>query len=351
MQATPPVPNSGPLDNDWLQHFEGTQQVLVNAHQSTCIVELPAVIRRGKDGHELAACKKLVAVLDNLVRTGYEIQVVLLAKASDNLRSKCEGHAPVVVAPRADFCRGVRPEQITQQPAVGNVDRTGQLPDLLQSCQLRRDPPMHAEDTVIYQCADRHVVEDIAECLPEFDVVAPLALIKEPIESVDGCALMVAAQDKEVLGVLCLERKQQCNAFDGVLPPVNVITQEEIVHLLRWPAVLKQPKHVVKLAVDVASDLHRRIQLQHHRLLRKDVLDPAAQQLELLLWDWHRPPLHRLLRAQLEQCIDDGIDIEDHLHGAAGPIHPMHPCCDYHIPHQANGAGTPTQTCAEAKRA
>jgi hypothetical protein len=60
---------------------------------------------------------------------------------------------------------------------------------------------------LINQGCNWQAVEAICEGFPQPDVVSPLALIIESIDSVDGCALMVASQQKEVLRVLDLRKK------------------------------------------------------------------------------------------------------------------------------------------------
>lgn len=61
---------------------------------------------------------------------------------------------------------------------------------------------MHANNFLINDRCDWHDVENIGEYFPEFQVILPLALVIESINSVDTSALVVASQHEEVLGVL-----------------------------------------------------------------------------------------------------------------------------------------------------
>ena len=63
---------------------------------------------------------------------------------------------------------------------------------------------MHGEDLLVDNGRDGQAVEAIRKSLPQLDVVAALALVVETVDTVDGRALMVAAQDEEVFGVLDL---------------------------------------------------------------------------------------------------------------------------------------------------
>lgn len=63
---------------------------------------------------------------------------------------------------------------------------------------------MHCEDLLVDDCSNGQAVEAVRESLPEFDVVPSLALIVEAVDSVDGSALVVTAQNEEVFRVFDL---------------------------------------------------------------------------------------------------------------------------------------------------
>lgn len=66
---------------------------------------------------------------------------------------------------------------------------------------------MHGENLLIDDGRNRQAVEAVGECLPKFDVIPPLALIIEAIDTVDRRALVVTAKDEEVFGILDLVRE------------------------------------------------------------------------------------------------------------------------------------------------
>lgn len=51
----------------------------------TCVVELAAIIGCGKEGHQLTLGEELVAVLDHLMSTAYQIEIMLSQEFSDDL--------------------------------------------------------------------------------------------------------------------------------------------------------------------------------------------------------------------------------------------------------------------------
>jgi translation elongation factor EF-Tu-like GTPase len=60
------------------------------------------------------------------------------------------------------------------------------------------------EDLLIDEGRNREAVEAVRERLPQFDRESPLALVVEPVYSVDGRALVVASEQEEVLRVFDL---------------------------------------------------------------------------------------------------------------------------------------------------
>ena len=62
---------------------------------------------------------------------------------------------------------------------------------------------------------------------------------------------MVSPEQEEVLRVLDLVGQQEADGLQALLPPVDVVAQEEVVGLGREAAVLEQAEQVGVLTVDV----------------------------------------------------------------------------------------------------
>ncbi len=114
---------------------------------------------------------------------------------------------------------------------------------------------MHGEDLLVDDGCNGQAVEAVRECLPQLNVVAPLALIVESVNTVDGRALVIAAENKEVLGILDLVCEEQADGFETLLAAVHVIAEKEVVGFWWEPAVLEEAEEIVVLPVDVAADL------------------------------------------------------------------------------------------------
>merc|ERR1719389_831493 len=164
---------------------------------------------------------------------------------------------------------------------------------------------VHAEDLLVDERRHREAVEAVRESLPEPDVVPALALVVESVDAVDRGALVVAPQEEKVLGVLDLVRQQQADDLQALLPPVDVVPQEEVVGLGGEAPVLEQPQQVRVLPVDVAADLDRRLELQEVGLRGEDVPGGHAEPPDLLLGELHLAAGAAV--AHVQQTTDDVI--------------------------------------------
>lgn len=71
--------------------------------------------------------------------------------------------------------------------------------------------------------------------------------------------------------VLDLVAHEQAHGLDGLLGPVDVVSEEHVVGEGRELAHLEQAKQVVVLPVRVPADVDRHAHLQQHRLTQKDL--------------------------------------------------------------------------------
>lgn len=99
---------------------------------------------------------------------------------------------------------------------------------------------MHAQDLFINNGSNRETVKAVSEGLPELDVVPPLALIVETIDSVNTSTFVVSSQQEEVLGILDLVGKEQAHSLERLFASVHVVTQEQVVGIRGEASVFKQ---------------------------------------------------------------------------------------------------------------
>lgn len=72
---------------------------------------------------------------------------------------------------------------------------------------------MHCEDLFVDDCCDGQAIEAVGESLPQLDIVPPLALIIEPVNTIDRGTFMVTSKDEEILRIFDLVREEQTNGL------------------------------------------------------------------------------------------------------------------------------------------
>ena len=124
---------------------------------------------------------------------------------------------------------------------------------LLHGIQVWAQSSMHGEDLLVDDGSNWQAVEAVRKCLPQLDIVPPLALIIEAVNAVDRCTFVVSSENEEVLGIFDLVRQQQADCLERLLPSIHVITKEEVVRLGREAAVFEQSEEIVVLARNSAA--------------------------------------------------------------------------------------------------
>jgi hypothetical protein len=69
----------------------------------------------------LSLREELIAILNDLVCTAYEVHVMLLEEAGYNVRAEGEGDTTVILTPASDILVGIGPQEIAKKAAVGNL--------------------------------------------------------------------------------------------------------------------------------------------------------------------------------------------------------------------------------------
>ena len=189
----------------------------------------------------------------------------------DDLLAEAVAHASLVGLPVRLHVGGIAPQQVIQQAVVGHVRRSGNLADVVHVRQRRRQPTVHAEDLARDDRGDGEGVEGVDEALPDLDVAPSFALVVEAIHARHVGALVIAAEQKEVLGELELVTEQQQDRLETLLASIDVVAEEEVVGVGREAAHLEHADQIGVLAVHVADDLDRGRELHQRRLGQEDL--------------------------------------------------------------------------------
>ena len=116
---------------------------------------------------------------------------------------------------------------------------------------------------------DGKAVEAVSKGSPDSNMIPLPALVIKTIDTISSSTFMVSSQKKEVFRIFDLLCKQETNGFQGLLPIIDVITQEEIVSFWWKSSIIKQPQQVVILAMDVTTNFDGCVQIKQNGLVQK----------------------------------------------------------------------------------
>lgn len=188
-----------------------------------------------------------------------------------------------------------------------HIGRTHDATDLFHRVQIGAETAMHGEDLLVDDCSDGQAVEAISECLPELNVVPPLALVIEAIDTVDGGTFVVTTENKEVFRIFDLVRKEEADGLKRLLATVDVVSEEEVIGFRREATVFEKTQEIVVLAVNVTTDLDWRFQFQQYRLRDENLPSLGAKIPNLRFQQLHL--LSRPAAPHLQQSINDVVQI------------------------------------------
>mmetsp|Transcript_3987 Transcript_3987/g.11124 ORF Transcript_3987/g.11124 Transcript_3987/m.11124 type:complete len:372 (+) Transcript_3987:590-1705(+) len=142
----------------------------------------------------------------------------------------------------------------------------------------------------MYQGNGRQADENITELLPELDVVPPLAFVIKTVDARDGGTLMVAPEQKHILGVLHFVREKEGNSLNGLLASIHIVAEGEVVRVGWEPSKFEVPQEIMVLTVQVTEDPNWRLEFEERGLAEQRVAGHAQQSLELALVQLHMGP-------------------------------------------------------------
>lgn len=102
-------------------YLERTQQALVHAHHSSCVVKFPAIIGCTEQRDQLPLREELVSVLDDLMSAADEVHVVFLQETRYDIGAEGKGDTAIVFTPSSDVFVGIGPQEIAEKTAIGNL--------------------------------------------------------------------------------------------------------------------------------------------------------------------------------------------------------------------------------------
>lgn len=182
-----------------------------------------------------------------------ETKAKAVQEGTDHIRAEGVAHAPSVGTPADHPLIRVGPEDVADQSGLRNLKGSLNIEDLVEVKESGTQAAVATEDTALDDRRQGQAVVAIDEGAPQLGRESPLALVVEPIEVVQAGALVVAAQQEKILRIPRLQGQQQGQRFDGLLAPVHIVAEEQIVRLWRISIRFEVAQHILELSVNVAE--------------------------------------------------------------------------------------------------
>jgi len=96
----------------WLEDLKRAHEGLIDRHHSSGVIELSAVVWRGEQRDELALREELVSILDDLVSSADQVEIVAVQELGDHVRPECEADPAVIFSPPLNILIWIRPEEV-----------------------------------------------------------------------------------------------------------------------------------------------------------------------------------------------------------------------------------------------
>ena len=149
----------------------------------------------------------------------------------------------------------VRPQQIGVKTLVRHLLETVDAVDVVHGADERRDASVHAHDLVVDHSRNAQAVEYVHEVLPRVRASVLLhALVVEAVHLRDLASLVVAAEQRDAVGVTRLQGEEQLDTLHAEVAAIHVVAHENVFGVRHISAETEQLAQVVELTMDVSAN-------------------------------------------------------------------------------------------------
>lgn len=104
-----------------LQNLERAHEGVINTHHCSSIVKFTAIVGSTKYRHQLSAREKLIAILNNLVSSADQIQIMSSQKLRHNIFTEGKRYSAVIFTPSDNIFVRIGPQQIAKKTSVRDI--------------------------------------------------------------------------------------------------------------------------------------------------------------------------------------------------------------------------------------
>ena len=160
--------------------------------------------------------------------TADKIEVELLEELCDGFRAETPSNSSIAFTPLVNIRIGVAPNKLGEETFLWNFCRPLDVFDQIKAAKAWCDTAVNAENLLLDDRRDWEPLENLQELLPQ--LTTSIALSALGLESViDGreAALVIAAEQEDLVGKHNFLREEVGENLDGVLAAVDVVAEEE----------------------------------------------------------------------------------------------------------------------------
>lgn len=205
----------------------------------------------GQRGAAMALVQSATWAGRNLVGAAEQVEAVAAEELWDHFGSEEIGEAPHLQVPSWDLLAGIRPEKVAEKARRRDVGRAGQVPDLIEVPEHRREPAVEADDLAADDGRRRQAVEAGDEQPPQSRVESRLAFVAEAPHPRHGVAVVVPPQEEEAVWIPDLVGQKEAHRLHALPSPSAVVPQEQVPPRRREPAAVEESQKIKVLPVDV----------------------------------------------------------------------------------------------------
>lgn len=168
---------------------------------------------------------------------------------------------------------GVTPEHIRHDVILRchRLDRLLDFGELTRVLEVARNSSVEAKKATVHHRSNRQISEALAETLEDPFVVLFFAFLLEAVASRELLALVVSAQQVNLVRIEDLERKEKQEDFDRVRSSVNIVTQEDITRFRRVADPLEYADKRVDVAMNVTHNRKTALKVEENGLILKQI--------------------------------------------------------------------------------
>lgn len=129
--------------------MERTNQVAIDIHKGSVVVELAAVVGGSENCHQFSLPEELVPFLNHLVGSANQVNVKFRQNIFHHILAESITHSSLALPPSCNIGVGVRPEDIADESLIRNLNRSLDVDQVFEVVEVRRESSMHTQNLLI----------------------------------------------------------------------------------------------------------------------------------------------------------------------------------------------------------